>query len=55
MQNAGLDEAQAGIRLLGEISTTSDMHIFFSLFDLYLPSAQRENPIIQADVQELVI
>ena len=24
MQNAGLDEAQAGIRLLGEISTTSD-------------------------------
>ena len=27
MQNAGLDEAQAGIRLLGEISTTSDMQM----------------------------
>ena len=25
MRNAGLDEAQAGIRLLGEISATSDM------------------------------
>ena len=27
MQNAGLDEAQAGIRLPGEISITSDMQI----------------------------
>ena len=27
MRNAGLDEAQAGIRLLGEISTTSNMQI----------------------------
>ena len=25
MQNAKLDESQAGIRLVGEISTTSDM------------------------------
>ena len=25
MRNAGLDEAQAGIRLLGEITITSDM------------------------------
>ena len=27
MRNAGLDEAQAGIRLLGEISVTSDMQM----------------------------
>ena len=27
MRNAGLEEAQAGIRLLGEISTTSDMQM----------------------------
>ena len=27
MRNAGLDEAQAGIRLLGEISITSDMQM----------------------------
>ena len=27
MQNAGLDEAQAGIRLLGEISIVSDMQM----------------------------
>ena len=27
MRNAGLDEAQAGIRLPGEISITSDMQI----------------------------
>ena len=27
MQNAGLDEAQAGSRLLGEISITSDMQM----------------------------
>ena len=27
MQNAGLDEAQAGIRLLGEISITPDMQM----------------------------
>ena len=27
MRNAGLDEAQAAIRLLGEISITSDMHM----------------------------
>ena len=27
MRNAGLDEAQAGITLLGEISVTSDMQI----------------------------
>ena len=25
MQNAGLDETQAGIKMLGEISTTSDI------------------------------
>ena len=25
MQNVGLDDSQAGIRLLGEISTTSDV------------------------------
>ena len=27
MQNAGLDEAQAGIRLVGEISIISDMQM----------------------------
>ena len=27
MRNAGLDEAQAGIKLLGEISTTSGMQM----------------------------
>ena len=27
MRNAGLDEAQTGIRFLGEISITSDMHM----------------------------
>ena len=27
MQNAGLDESQAGIKMLGEISTTSDMQM----------------------------
>ena len=27
MKNAGLDEAQAGLRLLGEISITSDLQI----------------------------
>ena len=27
MKNAGLEETQAGIRLLGEISTTSDMQM----------------------------
>ena len=27
MQNAGLDEAQAGIKMLGEISITSDMQM----------------------------
>ena len=27
MRNTGLDEAQAGIRLLGEISITSDMQM----------------------------
>ena len=27
MQNAGLDEAQAGITLPGKISITSDMHM----------------------------
>ena len=27
MRNAGLDEAQAGIRLLGKISITSDMQM----------------------------
>ena len=27
MRNAGLEEAQAGIRLLGEISITSDMQM----------------------------
>ena len=27
MRNAGLDEAQAGIKLLGEISITSDMQM----------------------------
>ena len=26
MRNAGLDEAQAGIKISGEISITSDMH-----------------------------
>ena len=32
MQNAGLDEAQAGIRLPGEISITSDMQMTPSLW-----------------------
>ena len=32
MQNAGLDEAQAGIRLPGEISITSDMQTTPSLW-----------------------
>ena len=27
MRNAGLEEAQAGIKLLGEISTTSDIQM----------------------------
>ena len=27
MQNAGLDEAQAGIKIAGEISITSDMQM----------------------------
>ena len=27
MQNAGVDEAQAGIKIAGRISITSDMHI----------------------------
>ena len=27
MQNAGLDESQAGIKMLGEASTTSDMQM----------------------------
>ena len=27
MQNAGLDEARAGIKIAGEISITSDMHM----------------------------
>ena len=27
MQNAGLDEAQAGIKIVGEISVTSDMQM----------------------------
>ena len=27
MQNAGLDEVQAGIKMLGEISITSDMQM----------------------------
>ena len=27
MQNSGLDEAQAGIKMPGEISITSDMHM----------------------------
>ena len=31
MRNTGLDEAQAGIRLLGEISITSDMQMTPSL------------------------
>ena len=32
MRNAGLDEAQAGIRLPGEISITSDMQMTPSLW-----------------------
>ena len=32
MQNAGLDEAQAGIKLLGEISTTSDRQMTLALW-----------------------
>ena len=32
MQNAGLGEAQAGIKLLGEISITSDMQMTPSLW-----------------------
>ena len=31
MRNAGLDEAQAGIKVLGEISRTSDMQMTPSL------------------------
>ena len=31
MRNAGLDEAQAGIRLPGEISVTSDMQMIPTL------------------------
>ena len=27
MRNSGLEEAQAGIKMLGEISTTSDMQV----------------------------
>ena len=32
MRNAGLDEAQAGIKLLGEISITSDMQMTLPLW-----------------------
>ena len=32
MWNAGLDEAQAGVRLLGEISITSDMQMTLPLW-----------------------
>ena len=32
MRNAGLDEAQAGIKTAGEISITSDMQITSSLW-----------------------
>ena len=32
MRNAGLDEAQAGIRLSGEISITSDMQVTLPLW-----------------------
>ena len=32
MRNAGLDESQAGITLLGEISITSDMHMMSLLW-----------------------
>jgi len=32
MRNSGLDEAQAGIRLLGEISITSDMQMTLPLW-----------------------
>ena len=32
MQDAGLDEAQAGIKIAGEISKTSDMHITSALW-----------------------
>ena len=32
MQNAGLDEAQAGIKIAGEISVTSDMQMTPSLW-----------------------
>ena len=31
MQNAGLDEVQAGIKMLGEISITSDMQMILPL------------------------
>ena len=34
MRNAGLDEAQAGIRLLGEISITLDMQMTPSLWKI---------------------
>ena len=32
MRNAGLDEAQAGIKIMGEISITSDMQMTPSLW-----------------------
>ena len=32
MRNAGLEEAQAGIKIAGEISITSDMQMILSLW-----------------------
>jgi len=34
MRNAGLDEAQAGIKIAGRISTTSDMQITTPLWQI---------------------
>ena len=42
MRNAGLEEAQAGTRLLGEISITSDMQVTPPLWQTKEPLDESE-------------
>ena len=42
MQTAGLDEAQAELRLSGEISINSDMQMTIFISSLYKPFRQEE-------------
>ena len=41
MRNAGLDEAQAGIKILGEISITSDEVIVICHMQMTAPLCQK--------------